>query len=287
MESLLSVWIEKQVHDHVPLSKSVIQEKAKKLYEDLQSKYLPTDMEKENVDEIYQNFQASQGWFERFKVRTNLHIIQSGGCFPKQVFNVDETGLFWKRLPNRTYISKTEKVASGRKPSKNRLTLLLGGNAEGDFKFKPYLIFNSETPRVMKGVDKNRLPVHWRSNQKAWMTSALFKDWVYKCAIPEIRSYCSKANLDFKALIVLDNAPSHPIYIDDLSDNLKFIFIPPNTTSVIQPMDQGVISNFKIYYLRRTFKQLLNAIDGPEKHKIPEFWKNFNVMDAINNISES
>lgn len=32
-------------------------------------------------------------------------IIEDGGYTSKQVFNVDETGLFWKRMPSRTYIS--------------------------------------------------------------------------------------------------------------------------------------------------------------------------------------
>ena len=152
-----------------------------------------------------------------------------------------------------TYISKAEKLVLGPKLSKNRLTLLLGGNAEGDFKFKPFLIHNSEKPRAMKYVNKKGLPVHWRSNPKAWMTSELFKNWVCECAIHEIRSYCSKENLDFKALIIMDKA------------TCQFLFMPPNTTSLIQPMDQGVISTFKSYYLRRTFQQFINAIDDSEK----------------------
>lgn len=314
MESLLSIWIEKQNHDQVPLTKSIIQEKAKKLYEDIEKKSCSNNLEHGIADERQPKFLASQGWFERFKARYNLHnvklkgeaasadsvaaakfpdvlkaIIHSEGLTSQQVFNVDETGLFWKRLPSRTYISKAENSVPGRKPIKNRLTLLLGGNAEGDFKFKPFLIHTAENPRAMKGVNKKNLPVHWRSNKKAWMTSEMFKNWICECAIPEIKSYCSKENLDFKALIIVDNAPSHPIYIDDLSDNLKFLFMPPNTTSLIQPMDQGVISVFKSYYLRRTFKQLIIAIDDSEKNSttIPEFWKTFNVLDAINNISES
>ena len=63
----------------------------------------------------------------------------------------------------------------------------------------------------------------------------------------------------------MDNAACHPIYIDNLTDNWKFLFMPPNTTSLIQPMDQGVISTFKSYYLRRTFQQFINAIDDSEK----------------------
>jgi hypothetical protein len=68
-------------------------------------------------------------------------LIEEGGYESRQIFNVDETGLFWKRLPDKTYISKSESSAPGFKAKKDRLTLLLGGNAYGDFKFKPFLIY--------------------------------------------------------------------------------------------------------------------------------------------------
>ena len=122
--------------------------------------------------------------------------------------NVDETGLCWKRLPNRTFISKSIKSCGGYKVDKERLTLLLGGNAEGDFKFKPYLIYKSQNPRAMKKINKDKLGVHWRSNIKAWMTASLFVDWVNKCCISELKLYSKRKNLDFKFIILLDNAPS-------------------------------------------------------------------------------
>lgn len=312
MESLLSIWIENQVAQRIPLSKMVIQTKAKSLFDDIKSKAVSNDNASGSNTDKNETFEASQGWFERFKVRANLHsialkgeaasaditaaeryptelkaLIHEGGYDPKQVFNVDETGLFWKRLPNRTFISKTEKSAPGFKASKDRLTLLLGGNANGDFKFKPFLIYQSENPRAMKGCSKNLLPVHWRANKKAWMTASLFQNWVSTCAIPEIKAYCNKENLNFKALVLVDNAPGHPVYVDELSENVKFVFLPPNTTSVIQPMDQGVISTFKSYYLRRTFKLLLSETDGQDKPTMLEFWKKFNIMKAIEIISDS
>ena len=52
-------------------------------------------------------------------------------------------------------------------------------------------------------------------------------------------------------------------------------------------MDQGVISTFKAYYLRRTFRQLINKTDGENKQFITNFWKNYNIMDAVDNISLS
>lgn len=181
---------------------------------------------------------------EKFPQELKEIISASGNYTPKQIFNVDETGLFWKPLPFRTYISRTEKFAPGYKASKERFTLLLGGNAEGNFKFKPLVINQSENPKSMKGVDKRHLPVHWRSNKKTWMTAALFQDWVTNCAIPEKRAYCSKENLDFKALILIDNAPGHPAYVNEINENVQFLFLPPNTTSLIQRMDQGAISTF-------------------------------------------
>ncbi|GFX47819.1 tigger transposable element-derived protein 1 [Trichonephila clavipes] len=85
-------------------------------------------------------FSASKGWLTGFLKRNALHNIKITGesatvdegaakIFPEelakfiedgdysadQVFNADETGLYWKKLPNRTYIAKDEKTASGHK----------------------------------------------------------------------------------------------------------------------------------------------------------------------------
>jgi hypothetical protein len=39
-------------------------------------------------------------------------MIEEEGYHPKQVFNCDETGLFWKKMPNRTYIHKSAKAGT-------------------------------------------------------------------------------------------------------------------------------------------------------------------------------
>ncbi|UYV84508.1 CENPBD1 [Cordylochernes scorpioides] len=52
-------------------------------------------------------------------------------------------------------------------------------------------------------------------------------------------------------------------------------------------MDQGVISTFKSYYHRRTFKLLLSETDGQDKPTMLEFWKKFSIMKAIKIISDS
>jgi len=74
-----------------------------------------------------------------------------------------------------------------------------------------------------------------------------FKYCLEKCAVPELKAYCYALKIDYTILILLDNAPGHPICVGDLSENIKFVFMPPNTTSIIQPIDQGLISNFYDY----------------------------------------
>ncbi|GFV92808.1 tigger transposable element-derived protein 1 [Trichonephila clavipes] len=79
-------------------------------------------------------------------------FIETEGYLPQQIFNCDETGLFWKHMPNRTYITKDEKSVPGHKPMKDRLTLLLGANDSGDMKLKPLLVYLSENPRSFKKI---------------------------------------------------------------------------------------------------------------------------------------
>ncbi|KAK0056907.1 tigger transposable element-derived protein 1 [Biomphalaria pfeifferi] len=66
-----------------------------------------------------------------------------------------------------------------------------------------------------------------------------------------------------EVLLILDNAPGHPAHLDKCTPNIKVLYFPPNTTSLIQPTDQGVISTFKAYYLRRVIN---NALAATEKN---------------------
>ena len=106
-------------------------------------------------------------------------IIDAGGYAPQQIFNVDETGHFWKKMSEKTYISRKEKTMPGFKAAKNRFILMLSGIALADFKLKPLLVYRAENPLALKNIRKSCLPVIWKSNKKAWVTLAVLEELVF------------------------------------------------------------------------------------------------------------
>lgn len=107
---------------------------------------------------------------------------------------------------------------------------------DGTEKLDLMIIGKSKNPRCFKNI-KN-LPVIYRANSTAWMTSELFEEY-----LKILNRKMKKKNR--KIVLFIDNCPVHPFI--QLS-NIELKFLPENTTSVLQPMDQGIIKCFKSYY---------------------------------------
>ncbi|XP_064417988.1 tigger transposable element-derived protein 4-like [Latimeria chalumnae] len=254
VENVLFEWFKSVRDENIPLSGPMLAIKANELAKKLG----------------HADFSASQSWVERFKHRrgivcrtvcgesesVNSNVLDDYvtklpslliGYQPRDIFNIDETGLFYKLLPNKTLALKGEECHGG-KHSKERITLLVGSNMDGSEKLKLLVIGKAKQPRCFKGV--KALPVDYEGNTKAWMTGDIFKDWV-------ITFDRKMQRQKRKVLLFVDNCPAHP-HIDNLQAT-TMVFLPPNTTSKLQPMDQGIIKCLKQHSRRQLIQYMLNC----------------------------
>ena len=52
-------------------------------------------------------------------------------------------------------------------------------------------------------------------------------------------------------------------------------------------MDQGAIANFKKYFIRRTYRQALKAVEDDPNMTLSDFWKSLNIYMCIKHIDAS
>ena len=242
IEEATRIWVDQLLARDLTLSGSIIQEKAREFA---------------NIFEI-SNFNASSGWLAKFKNRNNLHSYKKRGesmsapiqeiadmqlqlqeilqeYSPDDIWNCDETALFWRLEPNRTI---AHAPLLGRKRPKDRITAMLTCSLAGE-KLPALFIHRSENPRCLRGIEKNSLPVWYYWNTKAWMQRSIFKHYLERFNSKMVRQ-------NRNIILLLDNASSHNAENIPTLSNIKVHFLPPNTTSILQPLDQGIIYSLKV-----------------------------------------
>jgi hypothetical protein len=89
------------------------------------------------------------------------------GYEPEQAFSADETGLLYKAVGKRAYITQMASRTPDFKSFQNHVTLLLCTIAKGDFKCKPLVVYRAPNPQALTGKNRGQMPVHWRWNKRA------------------------------------------------------------------------------------------------------------------------
>jgi len=88
----------------------------------------------------------------------------------------------------------------------------------------------------------------YRNNPKAWMLITLFQEW-----LKDFDYQIAQKHGGQRVLLLLDNCTSHKLQ-GLVLPHVEVYFLPPNTTSKIQPMDARIIMSFKRHY-RRSYVQ--------------------------------
>ena len=252
----LLTWFKQSRAQGAPISGPIVMEKAGELAQEL------------GID-----FVQCSGWLGRFK-RRHLIIFKAvsgeaasvdmstvetwrGSALkellqlykPDDIFNADEMGIFFKCLPDKTLDFKGA-ICTGGKKGKDRPTVLVAANMSGKEKLPLFVIGKTAKPRCFNNVKS--LPVDYAANKKAWMTSDLFVSW--------LRKLDKKYLLQGRSIaMIVDNCPAHPD-IDNLKA-VKLVILPPNTASILQPCDQGIINSFKRLYRKAVVQRYLVHID--------------------------
>lgn len=169
----MTIWFSNSHGRDVPLSGSVLQEKAQELAQKLNKP----------------DFRATNGWFCQWKSHTGAvykHIrgekkdaeVSAADRWitdvlpsllndykPEDIYNFDETRIYFRAMPDWTLAHKTDGI-SGSTKAKDRITALVCANMTGTEKRKLLVIRKSKSPRCFRGPD-TKLRVNYEANANA------------------------------------------------------------------------------------------------------------------------
>ncbi|UYV72368.1 hypothetical protein LAZ67_9002823 [Cordylochernes scorpioides] len=176
VEDELLKWFKKSRQNNIPVSGALVKEKAKEI----------------SVSLGVENFKCSDGWLWRFQRRNTIASLVVSGEINKvseetvtdwltkfeeikneykdeDIFNIDETGVFYNLFPDRSLDFKGTKC-HGTSKSKERLTVVLCCNATGSEISKLWIIGKYKNPRCLNKINRLILPFDY-THQKVlgWM----------------------------------------------------------------------------------------------------------------------
>jgi hypothetical protein len=225
----------------------------------------------------------SNGWLNRFKKRYALHVRdrqdgvppplpQTGrkeikalktfcGEFPEDdIYNMDETGLFWRRPPFGASPAQDQLTT---KRENSRICLMLCTNSTGSDRLPLWIIGHTHTPEALRRVNLKAMDIHWRYHRQAWLTQSIMQEWLL--------FFYSHVE-DRRVLLLLDNHPDHQAAVEatPAPPNVHVQLLPTQTgtSNEQQPINLGISQILKHYYRKQW---LAYIVAGKGSHQNPVF----------------
>ncbi|KAB0804444.1 hypothetical protein PPYR_01414 [Photinus pyralis] len=237
-------------------------------------------------DRVCQNIKRSRAAVSSVILNNYFNNLEKEleGVPPSHTVNFDETNLSddpgRKKVISKRGCRYPERIMN---TSKSATSIMFA--AAGDGKLLPcYVVYKAQNLYDSWTVGGPKGTRYNRSNS-GWFESASFEDWVEKIAIPYLKK------LDGKKILIGDNLSSHfsPKTIRLCMEyNIHFVFLPPNSTHMTQPLDVAFFRPLKTAW--RNVLLSWKKGEGQKKcsipkDKFPHLLKN--LLEEIHSSSES
>ena len=178
---------------------------------------------------------------------------------PDRIFNVSETGLFYRLFPRHSYSFVNDNIISVRRTkymtTEDRISVYVCTNADASIQIPITMIGSQKEPPSFR-LSNPSVPYLYQKN--AWSDGHVFNTWLEDIFLPTVRRTTSEP-------IVLLMDPSIVRCCDDYksSDTKLHLFqFPPNVATMHQPVERGVISAWKALYRYTLMKELSKDLEG-------------------------
>ncbi|KAJ8957200.1 hypothetical protein NQ318_007762 [Aromia moschata] len=183
-------------------------------------------------------------------------FLENHGYKLDNIYNGDETSLFWKHFPTKNFVCRNETEAPGRKASKDCVTIQVCSNASGTHKIPLTIIGKSEHPRCLKSVSTAFV---YRAQKKVGWIATFSLIGTRMCSYPAF-------------ILILDNAPAHPSSTELNEIDLTY---SADGSGPKEFEEKGSVDEFiKKWNLRDCFHLLQNAWDSVTIDTLKNLWKN-------------
>ena len=152
----------------------------------------------------------------------------------------------------------TEQHKGGKK-DKARITAVLCCNATGTDRAPIWYIGTAARPtcfRTARIQGLENLGGKWRHNPTAWIDHSIMEEW--------LTWFDNRARRP--VLLLMDNFSAHELAVRIIQERngLRFTtvkWLPPNATSIHQPLDQGIIKNWKAMIRKEFIRFIAETFD--------------------------